>query len=195
MQAGPSTSQGGQLSPDGLYRWDGVRWIPTAGVAPPAAMAVQVERVSAPGSRLAIAGGVVSIVGAVAIIAACILPYAKMTDPSAAQSALSIFNAGFSGGLWYAAEPVAVILVSLTAGVLLIALRHRLIRALATGALIAFGVQTFFLFVGYVGASATGSGEQAGLGGIIGVLAALAIIVGGALGAASLSSKPTPTTT
>ena len=171
------------LSPDGLYRWDGVRWVPTAGVIP---NPVPAAPPSPPGSILAIVGGAVAIVGSLAIIAACVLPYAHYTDSSASPAYPSIFNPGYPGALWYAAEPVAVILVGIVAGVMLMAVRGRTPRLLATGALLAFGWQTTFLFVGFVGASAAGPSSQMGIGGVVGVIGGLAILVGAAIASASL---------
>lgn len=179
----------GMLSPDGLYRWDGVRWVPTAGVIP---NPVPAAPPSAPGSTLAIVGGAVAIVGSLAIIAAGLLPYAHYTDNST-PAWPSIFNPGYPGALWYAAEPVAVILLGIVAGVMLIAVRGRTLRLVAAGALLAFGMQTTFSFVGFVGASATGPASQMGIGGVVGVIAGLVILVGGAIAAASvLAAIPSP---
>jgi hypothetical protein len=132
-------------------------------------------------------GAVVAFVGAVATIVACVVPYVTYTDPSVSPATSSIFNPGFPGALWYAVEPVAVAVVGVVAGVLLIALRGRTVRALAAGALLAVGVQTFLLFVGYVGGPATIPGERAAIGGGIGLLGGLALAIGGALAAASLT--------
>jgi hypothetical protein len=137
-------------------------------------------------------GAVVAFVGAVAVIVACVVPYANYTDPSVSPATPSIFNPGYPGAVWYAVEPVLVAVVGVVAGVLLIALRGRLLRALAAGVLLAVGVQTFVLFIGYVLAAATGPGERAAIGGGIGLLGGLALAIGGALAAASLSPRTTP---
>jgi hypothetical protein len=179
-----------QISPDGLYRWDGVRWVPRTGVVP---APVPAAAPAPPGTGLAVIGAVVAFAGAVVIIVACALPYANYTDQSISPSAPSIFNPGYPGALWYAVEPVAVAVVGIVAGVLLIALRGRLLRALAAGVLLAVGVQTFVLFIGYVLAAATGPGEHAAIGGGIGLLGGLALAISGALAAASLTVKiPSP---
>jgi len=173
-----------QISPDGLYRWDGVRWEPREGVTPapvPAAPAAP------PGARFAVAGAVVGFVGAAVIVVACALPYATYTDTSVSPTTPSIFYPGYPGALWYAAEPVLVAVAGIGVGVLLIALRGRVVRALAAGVLLALGVQTFVMFIGYVGASATGPGEHAAIGGGIGLVGGLALAIGGGLAAASLS--------
>jgi hypothetical protein len=137
-------------------------------------------------------GAVVAFVGAVATVVACVVPYVTYTDPSVSPATASVFNPGFPGALWYAAEPVAVAVVGIVAGVPLIALRGRTVRALAAGVLLAVGVQTFLLFVGYVGGAATIPGERAAIGGGIGLLGGLALAIGGALAAASLSVRTTP---
>jgi hypothetical protein len=178
-----------QISPDGFYRWDGVHWVPRAGViqAPvPAAPAAPA------GTRFAVAAAVLAFVGAAVTIVACAVPYANYTDPSASPAMPSIFNPGYPGALWYAVEPVTVAAGGIVAGVLLIALRGRVMRALAAGVLLALGVQTLVLFVGYVGAAATGPSERAAIGGGIGLLGGLALAIGGALAGASLSVRTPP---
>jgi hypothetical protein len=183
--------QGGQLSPDGLYWWDGVRWVPTAGAIPQPILAAPGLP---PGARLALAGGVVAILGAVVIIVACVIPFAHYTD-NTSPSSPSIVNPGYPGALWYAVEPGGVILFAIAAGVALIALRSRISRALMTGALMAFGAQTALMFASYAGAAVAGPSEQVGPGGPIGVLGGLAIMVGGALAAASLGVRRPSTVT
>jgi hypothetical protein len=49
----------GSLSPDGFWRWDGVRWLPS-GASPDPAIAIA----SSPGSWLATAGAIVAIIAA-----------------------------------------------------------------------------------------------------------------------------------
>jgi hypothetical protein len=178
-----------QISPDGFYRWDGVRWVPREGVIP---APVPAAPPAPPGTRLAAVGAGVAFLGAVVILIACALPYATYTDPSVSPTTPSIFNPGYPGALWYAVEPVTVALIGIVAGVLLIALRGRVARALAAAALLALGVQTVVLFVGYVGAAATGPSERAAIGGAIGLLGGLVLAIGGALAAASLSVRPGP---
>jgi len=144
---------------------------------------------ASPGMRYAAAGAVAAFVGAVAIIVACALPYANITDNSVSQTAPSIFNPGYPGALWYAVEPVAVAALAVAAGVMLIALRGRTPRALAAGVMIGMGAQTFLLFVGYVASSASGPSERAAIGGAFGVAGGLVVAVGGALAAVSLSVR------
>jgi hypothetical protein len=178
-----------QISPDGFYRWDGVRWVPRAGVIP---APVPAAPPASPGLRYAVAGAVAAFVGAIVVILACALPYATLTGNAVSNPTPSIFNPGYSGGLWFAVEPVVVAALGIVAGVLLIALRGRVPRALAAGVLLALGVQTIVLFAGYVGSSAGGESEQVGIGGAIGVVGGLAMAFGGTLAAVSLAVKAKP---
>jgi hypothetical protein len=146
-----------------------------------------------PGTGLAAVSAVVAFVGAVVIIVACALPYANYTDTSVSPATPSIFNPGYPGALWYAVEPVAAAAGGVVAGVLLMALRSRVPRALAAGVLLALGVQTFVMFVGYVGAAATGPSERAAIGGAIGLFGGLALAIGGGLATASLAVRTQPT--
>jgi hypothetical protein len=166
-----------------------VRWVPRAGVIP---TPVPAAPPASPGMGFAVAGAVAAFVGAIVVIVACALPYANITDNSVSNATPSIFNPGYAGGLWYAVEPVAVAVLGIVVGVLLIALRGRISRALAAGVLIALGVQTFLLFLGYAGSSATGTSERFGIGGAIGVVGGLAIAFAGTLAAASLTVKAKP---
>jgi hypothetical protein len=178
-----------QISPDGFYRWDGVRWVPRAGVVP---TPVPAAPRASPGMRYAVAGAVAAFVGAIVVIVACALPYANLTDNSVSNTTPSIFNPGYPGGLWYAVEPVAVAVLGIVAGVVLIALGGRVPRALAAGVLLALGAQTIVLFAGYLGSSASGSSERVGIGGAVGVVGGLAIAFGGTLAAAGLTVKAKP---
>lgn len=137
----------------------------------------------------------VAFVGAVVIGVACILPYANITDNSVSPPSPSIFNPGCPAGLWFAVEPMVVILVAIAAGVMLISVRGRIPRALAAGALLAFGVQTVVLFAGYVGASAGTPSEHAAIGGVVGVIGGLAILAAGSIAAASLGVPTQPQST
>ena len=131
----------GRLSSDGLWRWDGAQWLPTS---TPGQMPAPVAARPLP----AIAGGIVAVLALPFILAGCILPYVNWTDTSNGATS-SIFNAGYSGGFWFAVEPIAVILCALPAAIVLIAVKHRVARAVAAGVLLAFGLQTITMFAGY----------------------------------------------
>ncbi len=167
-----------------------MRWVPRAGIIP---APVPAAPPASPGMKYAVAGAVVAFVGEIAVIVACAVPYANITDNSVSQTTPSIFNPGYPGGLWYAVEPVAVAALGIVAGVMLVALRGRTPRALAAGVLLGLGAQTFLLFVGYIGSSASGPSMRVGIGGAIGVAGGLAIAIGGALAAASLGMRARPT--
>jgi hypothetical protein len=123
-----------------------------------------------------LAGGVAGIAGALLVIAACALPYMHDSTGSA-----SIFNPGYPGGLWFAIEPIAVILMAIAAGVAIVVSTQRILQIAAASILLATGVQTFFLFVGYAGLN-LGSGERsAAPGSVIGVVAGLCLATGGLL--------------
>jgi hypothetical protein len=119
----------------------------------------------------------VAIAGVVLIIWACALPYVRYS----ASTSLSVFTSGSPGGVWFAAEPVGVAVVATVAAVLLLAAaRLRGIRWLAAGMLVAFGIQTALLFVGYR-FGITGNGVHAGIAGIVGVFGGLVVLLAGVL--------------
>ncbi len=133
-------------------------------------------------------GGVVGMLGALVIVGACALPYAHYSSPAGTYSP-SIFNSGIPGGFWLAAEPVAVIALAIAAGLVLVASMRRTARAIAAGMLVAFGVQTAFLFVGY---ASSGSPSQVGIGSVVGILGGLCLLSGGLVAAASRRVRGLP---
>ncbi len=142
----------------------------------------------------AVAGGILGMLGALVVVAACALPYAQSTSGPAGTSSLSIFNYG-SAVPWFAAEPVAVIVLTIVAGLMLVASTRRTARAVAAGLLIAFGVQTIFLFVGYAGsfgADSRTSGYQVGIGSIAGITGGLCLLLGGLVAVASRAVRGEP---
>jgi hypothetical protein len=179
----------GYLSPDGLWRWDGVRWIPVASATPPPpalfGSAPTAAGSSSPRSRLATAGGITAIIAVGVIIAGCILPYAHYSDASGGSSP-SIFNGGFPGAWGNAAEPALVILFALAAAMTLIVWTNRTARAILSGALLAMGAQTFAMFIAYA-AVAVASGQLES-GSVMGFIGAILLFAGGAMPAVSLMS-------
>lgn len=171
-----------QLSPDGLYRWDGTRWVPNTGAAGnPTGKPAQ--------SWLTTTGAITAMTGVFVIIAGCVLPYTHYTEPSSGYSqSPSVFFGGFPGAWGDITEPALVILFALTAAAVIIAWPNRTARAFASGALVVMGAQTFMLFVGYA-AGGAGSGQlQAGA--FVGMFGSLLLFVGGAIATASLLTKP-----
>jgi len=156
--------------------------------------------VAAPsGDRVAALGGVIGIIGALVLVAACALPYAQSTKGFAGANSFSIFNPrpGHPVVPWLAAEPVAVIVVAITAGVVLVVSTRQIRRAITAGLLIAFGIQTLFLFVGYAGsfgANSASSVYQAGIGSIVGMIGGVCLLVGGLVAASSKGVRGLPRT-
>jgi hypothetical protein len=124
-----------------------------------------------------VAGAVLGIVGALLIIPACALPY---THDS--QGPLSIFSPG-DGALWFAIEPITVMLVAIATGIILLVSRQRSLQIAAGSILLGVGVQTFFMFAGYAGFNLS-SGERSGApGSVIGLVAGLCLATGGSIAA------------
>ncbi|TMC39311.1 MAG: hypothetical protein E6J28_03755, partial [Chloroflexi bacterium] len=158
----PPTPSTGHVSPDGMWRWDGQRWVltgaavsqpvpyPVPAVARPTASPYASPGVAATANRswLAIGGAITALLGTPLVFAACIVPYVYWNDTSNGASA-SIFDMSSGPGFWYAIEPVIVILLILVAGIVAIALPSKTVRALAAGLLVAVGLQTFAMFMGY----------------------------------------------
>jgi hypothetical protein len=139
------------------------------------------QRGSTPGA--AIAGGVVAIVGALAIIGACALPVTTNTVGfGGTGGSMSLFKElGNATAWWYLVEPIGVAVLAVLAGVIVMVSRSRLLPVVAAGVLIGFGIQTMFLFLGYW--RGFGNGEHAGPAGVVGVLAGLLLAVAGLLAA------------
>ena len=147
-----------------------------------------------PGSRhsaLSISGGIAALVAAIITAVACFLPYAHYSASDGGPTAPSIFNGGFAGSWGYALEPLIVVMVAIVGGVMLLAPIGRMVRALASGVLLAIGLQTVALFIGYAIAAIVGS--QLGEGSIVGMVGGVILLAAGAMGAASLlSPEPGP---
>lgn len=166
-----------QLSPDGLFRWDGTRWVPTTGAT---AKSMQ--------SWLATTGAITAITGVVVIIAGCVLPYMRYTEATSGYSqSPSVFNGGFPGAWGSVPEPILVIVFAFVASVLIVAWPNRTARAFASGAIVVMGAQTFMLFVGYAAAGAGNGVLQSGS--FVGLFGSVLVFVGGAISAASLLTR------
>jgi hypothetical protein len=176
----------GELSPDRLWRWTGESWVPTNS----GESALQPPNIGAARPRpwLAIAGGVTAMLAAVLIVVASAVPYVHYTD-SSSPSTVSIFNSGFGPSNWFALEPVGVALLVLVAGIVLVAWMNRVPQAVASGALIALGAQTFLMFVGYVLFTADSASAQHGPGGFVGMLAGLLSFAGGVTAAVAAFAR------
>jgi len=177
----------GSLSPDGFWRWDGVRWLPS-GASPDPAIAIA----GSPRSWLATAGAIVAIIAALLVLAGSFLPYVHYTGEMAAGESAwpSVFNGGFPGAWGNAFEPILVILFALAASVLIIASANRTARAFASGALVVLGAQTLMMVVGYAAAGASYGQLQAGA--FVGAFGSILLCVGGIMSAGSLWLRQMP---
>ena len=128
------------------------------------------------GRGLTVAGGVAGMVGALLVVVACAVPYVHTADGSP-----SLFNPGYVGGIWFAVEPIVVILIAVTTGVVIVASSQRNLQLAAASILLAIGVQTFFLFVGYAGFDLSTADRSAAPGSAIGILGGLCLTTGGLL--------------
>jgi hypothetical protein len=180
MQGAGTRPPAGRISPDGMWRWDGTAWQPVASPETPPPSAA-----SSPRSWLATGGGIAGLIGVPFVLAGCIFPFVYYSDTSqGGPASASIFNLGYPGGLFYAFEPVVVMLFAAAAAVFLIAWQIRPVRAVGAGALLAFGVQTTALFIGYIGSELAYG--RIGASGPLGTIDGVALVVGGALAASSL---------
>ena len=175
----------GQLSPDGMWRWDGTRWQPEPSVFSPTAPPRTSKR-----SWLATTGGIAALIAIPFIVAGSTLPFVYYTDTSNGPASSSIFNLGYTGGLFFALEPIAVMVCALVTGIFLIAWQNRTVRAVGTGVLLAFGLQTVALFIGYIGGEAPYG--RVGPGGPVGILGGMVLLAGGGLAAGSLFGPQAP---
>jgi hypothetical protein len=140
-------------------------------------------------SGLSLAGALVAVGGAIFVTWACALPDLVLPAIGSGRHSYSIFNSGAPGGGWFAVEPVGVAVVGILAAAgLLAATNAPRLRLLATGALLAMGVQTLLLFAGYQFSVRTPDHSSAG--GVVGILGALLLLAAGALGAAGVFNPP-----
>jgi hypothetical protein len=163
-----------------MWRWDGSQWQPVVAPAssPP-------EAPSSKRSWLATGGGIAGLVAVPFILAGCIFPFVYYSDTSAGgPPSPSIFNLGYPGAIFYTLEPVGVMVFAAAAGVFLIAWQNRTVRAMGGGALLALGLQTTAMFIGYIGGELPYG--RIGAGGPLGAIGGIALVLGGALVAASL---------
>jgi hypothetical protein len=142
-------------------------------------------------SSQVIAGGVMAIVAALGIIAACALPVQTSTSPvtfGPGNSSISLFKELGNANLWwYLVEPIGVAVLALAAGIVVMASHSRLVSLLTAGILLGFGIQTAFLFLGYW--RGFGGGQHAGPAGIVGILAGLLMAAAGLVAALAAARR------
>jgi hypothetical protein len=160
---------------------------PAQGWSPPGYARPPVGR--KPGFGLRLTGMLLAIAGALGIIVACLLPFGYFQQSGGGQSSSSILNAGPPDALlWFAAEPVVVALVALVAGIVLLVSRSQGVRWAMAGVLLAFGIQTALLFLGYLLGYSVGSGSHHGPGGPVGIFAGLLLLAAGIIGLAGAAA-------
>jgi hypothetical protein len=140
---------------------------------------------------LRVVAGILSIAGALVIVAASLLPYARLPTGSGHYDSLSILRPGTgstASALWYAVEPVGVALLGIVLGVLLMVIRKGRLPAVVAGMLIAFGIQTVLLFLGYALGFSFAT-YKPGSAGPVGVLGGLLLACAGVMGAASRGAR------
>jgi hypothetical protein len=140
-----------------------------------------------------VAAGILAIVAALVIVAASVLPYIKLSSGAGHFQPMSIFNAGpgsNSSNLWFAVEPAGVALLGIILGVLLMVIRRGRLLAVAAGMLLAFGIQTVFLFLGYALGLDYGANKP-GVGGAAGILGGLLLACAGVMAAAARTAQDT----
>jgi len=127
------------------------------------------------------AGGVAAIAGAVMIVASA-LPYVYFPNTELGIERFdwqAILYPRIPGSHWFAAEPVGLALLAIVAGIVLVVWTSPIPRAIASGALLAYGLQTVLLFGGYTYEAGHMTLAQLGPGGIVGILAGLLLLAGG----------------
>ncbi len=168
----------GTLSPDGRWLWTGSEWTPV----PTAAAA---EQPAGARSKLAIGGGVLAIAGNAVLLAASFLPYVSW-DATADYEAGSYSLLGF--GPFEVASVAVTLAAGVGAGIILLVLANRLATALASGLVVAFGLDAV---TGWIATSGTYAmqGLHIEPGAFVGLAGGVIVTIGGVLAALSLVAR------
>jgi hypothetical protein len=165
------------ISPDGRWQWNGAQWMPV-----PAAVT---EAPAGARSMLAVVGGVVAIAGNAALLAACFMPFVSW-------DATADYEAGSYSVFGYGPFEVASVGLTLAAGVaaaiILFVLANRLAIALASGLLVAFGLDAVTGWAANSGTYAM-DGYHVEPGAFVGVAGGVVLLVGGVIAALSLFAR------
>lgn len=137
-------------------------------------------------------GGLLGVFGALVTILAGVLPFGHFSSDSGPVSP-SLFQPGSNDELWYAAEPVVVIVMAIVGGLLVVFSRRGLVQIAGAAALVALGIQTFFFFIGYTGYALSGGPDEVGMGSVVGLGAGLCLLVGGVIAFVSVAGRATAT--
>lgn len=169
----PTYVAGGQPQPNAGAAYPA--WQP--GWPAPGQSAPGQQAQAGPAGPKPVAGGIAGLIGAVLLLLGCAVPFVKFSG----QAAVSLFS-GYNGAptsetFWFAIEPGGVMAIALVISILLL-VRGRP-RTLAAGMLIAFGIQTVFLFCGWVFVVYSPSKREAG--GVLGLLAGVVLVLAGVL--------------
>ena len=135
---------------------------------------------------LLVAAGILALISALVILLGSALPFYTYTS-NGAEVSTSVLAQGPNHSIsTYAAEPITVVVLAIAAGIALITARRRgplgTLAGASTvaGALLALGIQTTMLFVGYAFLS-LGPGVHHDAGGILGLFGSLVLIAAGAV--------------
>ncbi len=79
--------------------------------------------------------------------------------------------------------------MTIVGGLLVVFSRRGLIQVAGAATLVALGVQTFFLFVGYTGYSLSGGPDQVGIGCAVGLAAGMCVAAGGVTAFVSVAGR------
>jgi hypothetical protein len=152
------------------------------------AVPIMVEQNAEPNRRKgrALAVGTLALVSALLIFLGSFLPFYTYTS-SQGEVSPSLLSQGPNNSVdWYAAEPLTVLILVITASILLLISRRPGAPGTAAGAwtiagaLLALGIQTTMLFVGYAFLPMTPPAHH-DAGGVIGLFGGLLLIVAGIL--------------
>lgn len=138
-------------------------------------------------------GGIAALVGAAGVLVGCALPYATITYGTDEPTSPSVFNSGFGGNTLFAAEPLAVVMFTFVAAIILLTPTRLVLHSVAAGMLVAFGIQTFAFFFGYIGLGTYSDSSMKGsigIGSVIGMGAGLCVLGGGMI-ALLVRARPT----
>jgi hypothetical protein len=144
-----------------------------------------------PGFGLRLAAMLLAITGGLGVLVACVLPFVSVPSSSGGgQQSFSILFPGSPGAIkWFAVEPIGVALVAIVAGIVLLASSSQGARWAMAGILLAYGIQTPLLFVGYLFSTALRSDVHPGLAGPAGIVAGLLLLTAGILGLVGTSAS------
>ena len=187
-QGPPGSVAPGTVSPDGYWSWNGRQWVP---VSPPIAQTTSIVQTTSGYFGFAIGGAAAALIAVLVLYVASVVPYGTV---DASGSSPSYSYSGFNGGgfPWYGFVNVIESTFALVAAVMiLITLRQRAARAVASGAVLGSGIFAFFDWLGTLGSWMETPGEHIALGSILGVVGGLVLLLGGLAACLGLLQRQT----